>query len=128
MRGAHFVVRAAARLYTPLVLLFALSLFVARPAGGGVGFIAGLAFALALVLHALVFGAAAARQAIPSVIARAMFALGLIAVIAAVGAPGLPFASRIVEAGLFLITAGGAALVIVALAARAPTLRHEEAA
>ena len=55
--GAHVVLGAAARFYVPLIALFALALLADRAPGGGIGFVAGLAFGLVPVLHALVFGA-----------------------------------------------------------------------
>lgn len=123
--GAHVVLRAAAKLHTPLIVLLALSLFVVRAPGGGVGLVAGLAFALALILHALVFGAAAARRAAPPMLARALVGLGLIAAVLGVAAPRLLYAPQIVEAGLFAVTAGALSLVIAVLVGRAPTLRDE---
>ncbi|MEZ6024243.1 MAG: MnhB domain-containing protein [Hyphomonadaceae bacterium] len=75
--GAQIVLAAAARFYTPLIVLLGLSLLAARAPGGGVGFIAGLAFVAALILHALVFGAAASRAAFPPWIARIALSLGL---------------------------------------------------
>lgn len=125
--GSHVVLRAAARLHIPLIALFAASLLAQRPAGAGIGLIAGLALALALMLHVLVFGANAGRRAIPGPVARVLFAVGLIAALTGAGAPGLAYAAQIAEAGLFLMTSGGAALAIAALTARAPTLRDEEA-
>ena len=124
--GSQFVLRAAARLHTPLIALFALSLFVARPAGTGVGFIAGLAFAMVLVLHVLVFGAAAARKAVPGPIARLALGLGLLATLVSAGAPALPYAAQILEGGLFLLTIGAAALILAVLVGRAPTMREED--
>jgi hypothetical protein len=124
--GAHTVLAAAARFYTPLIVLFALTLLVMRPAGGGVGLIAGLAFVLAWIAHALVFGAGAARAATPPWLMRALAALGLIA--AALGAtePRVMFARELVEGGLFAVTAAGGALIVTALFGRAPTMREQE--
>lgn len=119
------VVRAAARFYTPLMAAFAASLLLMRAPGTGVGFAAGLAFALVLVTHVLVFGAAAARAACPPLTARIMLALGLIAAFAGVGAPELPLAKQITEAGVLISTGAGVALVLAVLVARAPTMREE---
>lgn len=124
--GAHISARAAARFYTPLIVLFALSVLVARAPGGGVGFTAGLAVALALTAHALVLGANAARTAVPPALARTLLAFGLIAVAAGAGAPRLLAAPQILEGGLFLVTVAGAALVLSVLLGRAPTLREDE--
>lgn len=124
--GSQFVMRAAARLHMPLIVLFAAYLLAARSGGGGVGFIAGLVFALAFILHVLVFGAAAARQAVPPQAARGALMLGLIGVLAAAGAPGLPNAVQIEEASLFVLTIGACALTITVLVGRAPTMREED--
>lgn len=120
------MISATARLYAPLIVLFALSLLAVAPSGSGIGFVAGLAAGLALMLHALVFGAAASARAFPPWLSRVFVALGLATASVSVGVPGLAFAPRIVEAGAFLLTQGACALVIVALFGRAPTLRDGE--
>lgn len=123
--GTHVVLRGAARLHMPLIALFALSLLATRPAGEGAGLLAGLALLLALMLHVLVFGAAASRRALPGPAARLLCALGLIASLLGAGAPGLPYAAQIGEAGLFALILGGGVLAIAVLVGRAPTLRDE---
>jgi len=124
--ASHTVLASAARFCTPLIALFALTLFTARAPGTGIGFSAGLAFGLLLMLHALVFGAAAARAAFPPWIARAFVAGGVMASTVAAGAPGLAFAPQLMEGGLFAATAAAGALIIAVLFARAPTLRDAE--
>jgi multisubunit Na+/H+ antiporter MnhB subunit len=109
-----------------LFTLFALSLFVTRAPGDGVGFIAGLAFALVVALHALVFGAAATKNALPLWLARALLGLSLIAMLAGAGAPGLAMAPQLMEGALFAATAMAAGLIVVALFGRVPTLRDAE--
>jgi len=121
--GGDVILVAAARTYLPLLALFALSLIVARAPNAGVGFIAGLGFAMVLTLHALTFGVGASRVAFPPSVARFVLALGLISVVAAIGAPGLVYADRLAEAGAFAATVAASALIIVALFGRAPTLR-----
>lgn len=124
--GGQIALAAAARLFTPLLTLFALSLFVTRAPGDGVGFVAGLVFALVLALHALVFGAAATKHALPPWMARVLLGVSLIAVLAGGGAPGLAFAPQLIEAALFVATAMAAALIVVATFGRVPTLRDAE--
>ncbi len=124
--GEHLTLRIAAKLYAPLALLFAASLIALYDAGSGVGFIAALAASLALVLHVLVFGAAASRAALSPTIARMLLGLGVVVAVASAGAPRWAFASQAMEAGLFLATFGAIALVLSALIGRAPTLRDEE--
>jgi multisubunit Na+/H+ antiporter MnhB subunit len=114
--GANVLVAAAARLYVPLIALFALAMLHDRPPGGGVGFVAGAAFGLALVLHALVFGARSARQAFPPAFGRLVLALGIIAWAAGAGLPQFAYAPLLIEGGLF-------ALVVLSIFGRAATLR-----
>jgi hypothetical protein len=121
--GAHAALAAAARFYTPLIVLFSLTLLVVRPAGGGVGLIAGLAFLMALTVHALVFGADAARAAAPPFLMRLIAALGLAGAVAGMAAPRMLFARELGEAGAFGVTAAGGALVIAVLFGRAPAMR-----
>jgi multisubunit Na+/H+ antiporter MnhB subunit len=125
-RGDHVVVAAAARLYAPLIVLFAFSVLATRAPGDGVGFLAGLAFALAHALHALVAGAAAARRALPPMAARLALAGGVAAALLGAGAPAWRYAAQIIEAGVFLTTAAAAALIVSTLFGRLPTLRDAE--
>lgn len=124
--GANIVIGAAVRLYAPLIALFALLLLLGRAPGGGVGFVAGLAFGLVLVLHALVFGAAAARAALAPAVARLLLALGVVGAVAGAGLPGVAYAPQLIEAGVFTATIAAAALVIQVTFGRAPTLRDAE--
>ncbi len=124
--GAQIILVSALRLYAPLVLLFALTLLSARAPGSGVGFMAGLAFALALALHGLVFGAPGLRAAFPPPAMRLVLAAGVIAALAGAGAPQWPFAAQAVEAGVMAATAAAASLVIAVLFGRAPTLRDAD--
>jgi multisubunit Na+/H+ antiporter MnhB subunit len=124
MRSAHIVLAAAARFYTPLIVLFALTLLIVRPPGAGVGLLAGMVFMLALIAHALVFGAEAARAASPPLLTRLVVAIGLVTSVAGATMQVL-FARELVEAGLFVLTAGGGALIITVLFGRAPTMRDQ---
>lgn len=123
--GAHTVLATAARFYAPLIVLFALSLLIVRPAGAGVGLVAGLGFVLVLMLHALVFGAGAARAAAHPFLMRTLLALGLALVVFGATVPRLIFGRELIEAGLFAVTAAGGALVGMALFGRAPTMRDQ---
>ncbi len=113
----------AARLYAPLIVVFALSLLAVRAPGEGVGFIAGAAFALALIVQALAFGAGAARRALPPALGLLLLALGLGATAVAAGLPELAIAPHLMEAGAFVLTAAGIGLVVIVAFARAPTLK-----
>jgi multisubunit Na+/H+ antiporter MnhB subunit len=123
MRASHVTLLAASRFYAPLIVFTALSVLVLRDASGGVGFIAGGACAMALALHALVFGAAASRRAFPPVVARVVLVVGLLATVASASLPDAAFAPQLSEGGLFAATTAGAQLVFAVLIGRAPTLR-----
>ncbi len=124
--GTHVIVAAASRFFAPLMALFALALLADAPPGGGVGFVAGLTFGLVLILHALTFGAAAARSAYPTPLARLTLALGVVAACVGAGAPGFAYAGQVIEAGAFAGTVGASALLLQVLFGRAPTLRDGE--
>jgi hypothetical protein len=123
--AAHTVLAAAARFYTPLIVLLALTMLVVRPAGAGVGLLAGFCLVIALIVHALVFGASATRAATPFFVTRLLMALGLAAATVAATVPGAVFARELIETGLFAVTAAGGALVIAVLFGRAPTMRDQ---
>lgn len=124
--SGYNVAAASARLYTPILILFAAMLLAKGAPGGGVGFSAGLTFALALALHALVFGGQASRMAFPPFIARGLLALGALAAFVGAGLSNLALASQLIEAGLFVTTASAAALILTVLIGRAPILRDAE--
>ncbi len=126
MRSAQIVLLGAARFYTPLIALFTCALLALYSPGAGVGLIAGLAFALALTLHMIAFGAAAARMAAPPLAARLVMSVGLIAAFAAAAAPGFAWSAQAMEGGLFAVAAGASALIVTALTGRAPSLRDED--
>jgi multisubunit Na+/H+ antiporter MnhB subunit len=124
--GAQIVVSSALRSYAPLLLLFALSVLVVRAPGAGIGFVAGVVFALALALHALIFGAQAFCAAFPPMWARVLVGGGVVAAAAGAGAPGWMYAPQAIEAGLFVATAASAALIVAVLFGRAAMLRDAE--
>ncbi len=124
--GAFVVLGAAARFYTPLIVLFSAVLLMGGAPGAGVGLVAGLAFTLALALHALAFGIEAARAALPPIATRLVSAAGLAAAVAGVALPGAPIAAQLTEAGLFGVTAAGCGLFLLVVIGRAPTMRDEE--
>lgn len=127
MRPSFVSALAAVRLYAPLIVFFAVTLLVLRDAGSGVGFVAGCVFAMALALHALVFGSAAALKAFPTVLARLLVAVGALTSVAGAMISSAPYASELVEAGLCAATAAGAQLIFSVLIGRAPTLREGDA-
>jgi multisubunit Na+/H+ antiporter MnhB subunit len=123
--GAHISAIAASRFCAPLIALFASLLLAGGVTGSGVGFAAGLAFALVIVLHALVFGAGAASQALAPPLARVLLALGVAASVAGGGLQGWRYAPQIMEAGVFVATVASAALAIQVVFGRASTMRDD---
>lgn len=122
----HAVLGASARWFIPLGTLVALVLLAGGAPGDGVGVRAGLTFALVMAAHALVFGVAAAKSALPAWAARTALALGVTAVSFAAANPDYAYSGQIMEAGLFAAVAAAAALVLTILIGRAPTLRDTE--
>ncbi len=82
------VLRVAAKLFTPFVLLFALYVQFHGELGPGGGFQAGVIVAAAVILYAIVFGLPAARRLVPDAIVESMMAVGVL-IYAGVGVAGL---------------------------------------
>jgi hypothetical protein len=122
-RGSATILIGAARLHAPLILLFAMALLATHAPGSGVGFVSALAFGLALALHALVFGAAALRAALPPPLMRLLLATGIVAALVAAGLPRWALSAQAIEAGVAVATASAAGMIITSLFGRAPNLR-----
>lgn len=118
----QILVAAAVRFYAPVLVVFSLSLLLAAQPGSGQSFVGGLLFTLAPALHALAFGAAAARRAFPPTAARVLLAGGVLAVLAGQTIAADPVRAYLTEAGVFAATAASAVLIVAVLAGRAPTL------
>ncbi len=84
----HLVLRVVAKMLIPPILLFALYVQFHGDYGPGGGFQAGVIFAAAFILYALVFGLETARRVVPEGLARAAMAVGLL-LYAGVGFAGL---------------------------------------
>ncbi|HLB80677.1 MAG TPA: Na(+)/H(+) antiporter subunit B [Dongiaceae bacterium] len=84
----HVVLRVVAKLLIPLILLFALYVQFHGDYGPGGGFQAGVIFASAFILYAIIFGLPIARQVARPGVVRALVALGLL-LYAGVGVAGL---------------------------------------
>jgi multisubunit Na+/H+ antiporter MnhB subunit len=80
------ILRTAARVLMPLLLLFAVFLLWRGHNNPGGGFVAGLVVASSLVLYAMAFGVAAAREALPVGPSR-LLGLGLLVALVS-GLPG----------------------------------------
>ncbi|MEZ5996002.1 MAG: hypothetical protein R3C25_09620 [Hyphomonadaceae bacterium] len=112
-----------AALFVPLAALFSLFLVMAGGGGDGRALAGGLMLGLAIAMHALVFGAAAAQRAFPPSLARILAAVGVCVAVAAPGLPGVPYVQQAGEAGLFVAAASAAAIVVQVSFGRAPALR-----
>lgn len=124
--GAAAQMRAAAQLHAPIIALFAMTVLVAYAPGAGIGFIAALAFGLALLLHALVFGAAAAKRALPPTLSKLVLAGGVCAAFSGAAFEGLRFGAQLSEAVVFAASVAGANLILLVVFGRAPTLRDAD--
>jgi multicomponent Na+:H+ antiporter subunit B len=78
LRDNQRVLRVIAKLLIPFILLFALYVQFHGDFGPGGGFQAGVIFASALILYALVFGLDAARRGVPMRVLRPLIALGVL--------------------------------------------------
>jgi multicomponent Na+:H+ antiporter subunit B len=78
MMKHHVVLRVVAKLLIPLILLFALYVQFHGDFGPGGGFQAGVIFAAALILYALVFGLDNARRVVSPVVLRVLMACGVL--------------------------------------------------
>jgi multicomponent Na+:H+ antiporter subunit B len=74
----HFVIRIVAKLLIPFILLFGLYVQFHGDFGPGGGFQAGVIFASAFVLYALIYGVDKARQVLPDDVLRVGIALGVL--------------------------------------------------
>ena len=74
----HLVIRVVAKLLIPFILLFGLYVQFHGDFGPGGGFQAGVIFAAAFILYALVYGLNNARRVLPDHWIRIGAALGLI--------------------------------------------------
>lgn len=74
----NLVLRIAAKMLIPLILMFALYVQFHGESGPGGGFQAGVIFAAAFILYALVFGMGAARAVAPERVLRMLAALGVL--------------------------------------------------
>lgn len=74
----HVVLRVTAKLLIPLIVLYAFYVQFHGDLGAGGGFQAGVILAVAVILHALVFGLRDTMTAIPATAARTVAALGVL--------------------------------------------------
>ena len=74
----HIVLKVAAKLLLPFILLFALYVQFHGDFGPGGGFQAGVIFGAGIILYALVFGVDHARAVVAPEVVRAVAALGVL--------------------------------------------------
>ena len=74
----HFIIRIVAKLLIPFILLFGLYVQFHGDFGPGGGFQAGVIFASAFVLYALIYGVDKARQVMPDDVLRIGIGLGVL--------------------------------------------------
>jgi multicomponent Na+:H+ antiporter subunit B len=74
----HVVLRVVAKLLIPLIMLFGLYVQFHGDYGPGGGFQAGVIFAAAIILYAIVFGLESARRVVRPAILRVLVPLGVL--------------------------------------------------
>ena len=72
------ILRVTSKLLIPFIMLFALYVQFHGDFGPGGGFQAGVIFAAAFILHAIVFGISDARRVVPAWFVRLMLAAGVL--------------------------------------------------
>lgn len=78
MHERHLILRIVTKVLIPFILLFALYVQFHGDFGPGGGFQAGVIFAAAIILYAMVFGLSAARRAINQSLIQLMAAIGVL--------------------------------------------------
>lgn len=90
------VLRVIAKLFFPVILLFALYVLFHGDYGPGGGFQAGVIFATGFILYALAFGLGNAQRVIPHRLLQIMMAVGVL-IYAAVGIEGMLLGGKFLE-------------------------------
>ena len=94
------VLRVVAKLLIPFILLFALYVQTHGDFGPGGGFQAGVIFASAFILYALIFGLGNARRVMPPRVMMTLVALGVL-VFSGVGVGALVMGGNYLEYAVF---------------------------
>ena len=96
----HVILRVVAKLIIPFILLFALYVQFHGESGPGGGFQAGVLFATALILYALVYGTAAARLVAQPRLLFTLMAAGVLLYVVT-GLMSLPYGANFLDYGIF---------------------------
>ena len=96
----HVILRVVAKLIIPFILLFALYVQFHGESGPGGGFQAGVLFATALILYALVYGTAAARSVARPRLLFTLMAAGVLLYVVT-GLMSLPYGASFLDYGIF---------------------------
>jgi len=90
------VLRVVAKLFVPLILLFALYVQFHGDYGPGGGFQAGVIFATGFIVYGLAYGRRRAQKVIPSALLPVLMAVGIL-IYAFVGIGGMVFGGMFLE-------------------------------
>ncbi|MDA0240457.1 MAG: Na(+)/H(+) antiporter subunit B [Proteobacteria bacterium] len=74
----HSILRVVSKIFIPFIMLFALYVQFHGDFGPGGGFQAGVIFAAAFVLYALIYGVEKARKVLPATATRIMLIVGVL--------------------------------------------------
>lgn len=74
----HVILRVVSKWLIPIIALYAFYVQFHGDYGPGGGFQAGVIFAVAMILYALIFGVPAAMRAVPPVFTRSLAAIGVL--------------------------------------------------
>jgi multicomponent Na+:H+ antiporter subunit B len=99
MTTEHLIVRVVAKLLIPLILLFGLYVQFHGESGPGGGFQAGVIFAAAFILYALVFGPENTRRVAPEWLVSTLMAVGVLLYFGT-GAASLLYGANFLEYGV----------------------------
>ena len=94
----HLVLRVVAKLLIPFIMLFGLYVQFHGDFGPGGGFQAGIIFAAAFVLYALIYGAEIAREVVPPRLLAFFMAFGVL-LYSGVGVAGLVLGGNYLDYG-----------------------------
>ena len=144
----HVILRVIAKCFIPLIVIYGFYVHFHGEVGPGGAFQAGVVLAVALILHALIFGLANTMKAVPPVFARSLAAVGVL-VYAGVGVWALVQSGNfleyqalfgeppgghdgqhagiiIIELGVLFAVTGAMVTIFYALAGRVAEIRDED--